>query len=191
MFPASDQYFSEICSPIFFAHRERKPNVYKKTENGMKVFVSHSSADKKIAQAFIEFLRAALPLTAKDIRCTSVDGYKLAAGTNSDEQLKQEVFDAQAFLALLSPKSMKSVYVLFELGARWGANRFLAPVMVSGLPPSALKAPLSAIHAVSGDSEGDLHQLIKDLSDLLGIEAEQPNAYLKALHSFIKISKWI
>jgi len=37
-------------------------------------------------------LRAALPLSAKDIRCTSVDGYKLAAGTNSDEQLRQEVF---------------------------------------------------------------------------------------------------
>ncbi|MHB1014991.1 MAG: toll/interleukin-1 receptor domain-containing protein [Desulfurivibrionaceae bacterium] len=157
----------------------------------MKIFVSHSSADVKIVQAFIEFLRAALPLTAKDIRCTSVDGYKLAAGTNSDEQLRQEVFDAQAFLALLSPASMKSVYVMFELGARWGASRYLAPVMVSGLTPNHLKTPLSAIHAVSGTSEADLHNLVETLSNRLCVEPEPPDAYIKALRSFIKASKWI
>ncbi|WP_211468086.1 toll/interleukin-1 receptor domain-containing protein [Collimonas silvisoli] len=86
------------------------------TEGTMKIFVSHSSTDKQIAEAFVIFLRAALPLAAKDIRCTSVDGYKLPAGTHSDEQLRQEVFDAQAFLALLSPTSIQSIYVMFELG---------------------------------------------------------------------------
>lgn len=158
-------------------------------EGAMKIFVSHSSADKRIAEAFVSLLRSALPLAAKDIRCTSVDGYKLAAGTNSDEQLRQEVFEAQAFLALLSPISIQSIYVMFELGARWGAKRYLAPVMVAGLTPSALKAPLSAIHAVTGTSEGDLHQLIDTLSVRLDMEAEKPAAYAKALKTFVAASK--
>ncbi|MGW8158424.1 MAG: toll/interleukin-1 receptor domain-containing protein [Desulfoprunum sp.] len=154
----------------------------------MKVFVSHSSADKLIAEAFIDLLRASLPLSAKDIRCTSVDGYKLPAGTNSDEQLRQEVFEAKAFIALLSPQSIRSMYVMFELGARWGAKRYFAPVMVSGLTPSAIKAPLSAIHAVTGTSEGDVHQLIETLSERLEIESEKPAAYGKALKAFVTAS---
>jgi hypothetical protein len=155
----------------------------------MKVFVSHSSADKNIAGAFVELLRAALLLSAKDIRCTSVDGYKLAPGTNADEQLRREVFEAQAFVALLSPTSIKSVYVMFELGGRWGARGYLAPVMVAGLDPSYLKPPLSAIHAVLGSSEGDLHQLIDTLGEKLGLAAEKPDAYLKALQAFADAAK--
>jgi hypothetical protein len=155
----------------------------------MKVFVGHSSADQKIAAAFVELLRAALPLSAKDIRCTSVDGYKLPAGTNADEQLRGEVFGAQAFVALLSPTSIKSIYVMFELGARWGAKGFLVPVMVAGLDPSYLKPPLSAIHAVMGSSEGDLHQLIETLGEKLGLAAEKPGAYLKALEAFASVAQ--
>ena len=159
------------------------------TGGGMKIFVSHSSADKRIAEAFVGLLRTALPLSAKDIRCTSVDGYKLAAGTNSDEQLRQEVFEADVFLALLSPTSIQSIYVMFELGARWGAKRYLAPVMVAGLTPSALKAPLSAIHAVTGTSDGDLHQLIDTLSERLVVDAEKPAVYAKALKVFVSAAK--
>lgn len=162
------------------------PDDQQQPEGDMKIFISHSSADKRIAEAFVGLLRAALPLSAKDIRCTSVDGYKLSPGTVSDEQLRQEVFEAQAFLALLSPTSIQSIYVMFELGARWGAKRYLAPVMVGGLTPSALKAPLSAIHAVTGSSEGDLYQLIETLSERLNVVPEKPAAYVKALKAFVK-----
>ena len=151
----------------------------------MKVFVSHSSADRRIAEAFVELLRAALPIGAKDIRCTSIDGYKLDAGSKADEQLRQEVFDAPVFVALLSPTSMKSVYVLFELGARWATKGHLAPVMVAGLDSTHLKAPLSAIHAVSGASDADVHQLIGVLAKRLSVRAEEPAVYLKALNAFL------
>ena len=159
------------------------------TGGTMKLFISHSSADKIIAEAFVKFLRSGLPIVAKDIRCTSVDGFKLSAGTNSDDQLKQEIFDAQVFLALLSPVSMQSIYVMFELGARWGSRRYLAPIMVAGLLPSSLKPPLSAIHAISGTSEGDLHQLIDDLSSQLQIAHENPAVYKNDLAAFINVSQ--
>lgn len=158
-------------------------------ETTMKVFVSHSSVDKKMAASFVELLRAALLLPAKDIRCTSVDGYKLAPGASSDEQLRQEVFDAEAFVALLSPKSIQSMYVMFELGARWGTKKPFAPVMVGGLDPSFLKPPLSAMHAVAGTSEGDMHQLVQTLADWLHMTPEGPNVYVSALQTFVNEAK--
>jgi hypothetical protein len=152
---------------------------------GMKLFISHSSADEVAAEAFVGFLRAALNLGAKDIRCTSVDGHQLTVGANVDDQLRQEVFEAQAFVALLSPQSLQSSYVMFELGARWGARRYLAPVTISGILPAALKAPLSAVHGVNGASETHMHQLIEELAERLGTTLEKPSSYDKALKRFV------
>jgi TIR domain-containing protein len=155
-------------------------------EDMMKVFVSHSSVDTVVAAAFVELLRTALRLQATDIRCTSVAGYKLSAGAHADEQLRQEVFESQVFVALLSPASVKSIYVMFELGARWGAKRELVPVMVRGVDPGYLKAPLNSIHAVAGTSETDMHQLLDDLGKQLSLTTEKPAAYTNALNAFIK-----
>jgi hypothetical protein len=151
----------------------------------MKVFVSHSSNDKAIAEAFVQLVKAALNIPAKDIRCTSVEGYKLPAGADSNEQLRAEVFGCEVFVALLSPSSMKSMYVMFELGARWGTKRYLAPIQVGGLDPSALKAPLSGIHSINGASESDMHQLLEDIGRKLSMRVESPSAYGKALSSFV------
>lgn len=159
------------------------------TEASMKVFISHSSADRDAAGAFVEFLRAALLIPAKDIRCTSVDGYKLPAGANAEEQLRQEVFDAEAFVALISRTSLTSIYVMFELGARWGAKGHLVPLMIAGVSPAHLKAPLSVIHAVSATSEGDLHQLVDALATRLNVQPEKPNAYMKAMKGFMLAAK--
>lgn len=159
------------------------------SEDAMKIFVSHSSVDKDIATAFVELLRAALPLSANDIRCTSVDGYRLPPGSNADAELRKEVFEAAAFVALLSPQSIQSVYVMFELGARWGTNKPLLPVMIAGIDPSFLKAPLSAINAVAGTSEAGVHELIGALAGKLMVQQERPAAYLKALQAFVSTAK--
>jgi len=155
---------------------------------GMKIFVSHSSVDAREAEALVTFIRAALNIGAKDIRCTSVHGYKLSAGADSNEQLRAEVFECEVFVALLSPSSMQSTYVMFELGARWGAKRFMVPVMIGGTTGSDLRAPLSAIHAVNGTSEADMHQLLEDLAGRLGLQLENPSVYLKALKAFAEFA---
>lgn len=156
------------------------------TKGEMKVFISHSNADREAAAALVELLRASLLLGSREVRCTSVDGYRLDAGANADEQLRQEIYDAEAFVALLSPDSMRSVYVMFELGARWGAKRPLLPVMVRGIEPGALKAPLSAIHAVRGTSEPDMHGLIQKLAECLGKQSEPPAVYHRTLGLFVE-----
>lgn len=93
------------------------------------VFISHSSEDAGLAAQVVDLLRSALNLQAARVRCTSVDGYRLAAGADSDEQLRNEALDAIVFIGILSPLSMASAYVLFELGARWGAKKPIVPLL--------------------------------------------------------------
>lgn len=159
--------------------------VHSEKESTMKIFVSHSTSDTSVAEAFVHMARTALNIPSKDIRCTSVGGYKLSTGASSDDQLREEIFDCEVFVALLSPSSMKSTYVMFELGARWGSKKYLAPIMVAGVTVSDLKPPLSGIHSISGTSEPDLHQLINDIGTHLNISSDSPAAYSKALHEFI------
>jgi hypothetical protein len=127
------------------------------------LFISHSSDDHDVAVALIGLIRSALNLPADVIRCTSVDGYRLPGGADTNAQLKQEVHDAEAFL--------------FELGARWGAGRHLLPLLTPGTPTSTLSGPLAGLNALACDSRGQLQQLVIDLGGLLGITPGRADAF--------------
>jgi hypothetical protein len=48
-----------------------------------RVFISHRHHHQDIARALIALLEAGLEMKPDDIRCTSVQGYKLAVGSQS------------------------------------------------------------------------------------------------------------
>ena len=145
----------------------------------MKIFISHCSNDVKLAGQLIELMLSALRLEPEDIRCTSVDGFRMKGGVDSDETLRKEVLEAPVFIGLISQDSIKSIYVLFELGARWGAKLKLVPLLAPGLSPSALEGPLSGLNALSCSSRSQLHQLMGEISEILGVEKTNPEIYEK------------
>jgi hypothetical protein len=63
---------------------------------------------------------------ANQIRCSRVDGYRLPVGVDTQVKLREEVNAAKVVVGLITPSSLNSHYVMFELGARWGANLFFA-----------------------------------------------------------------
>jgi hypothetical protein len=105
---------------------------------GLAVFVSHSVSDRELAKALIHLIEKALKIPARQIRCTSVDGYRLPVGTDTDEMLRREVSVARVFIGLITPAAVESPYVMFELGARWGSGGRLAPVLARGADASHL-----------------------------------------------------
>lgn len=141
------------------------------------VFISHSSQDQALAGRVVDLLRSALNLRADVIRCTSVDGYRLPVGADSDEQLREEVLGARAFVGILSSMSLASAYVLFELGARWGVKKHLAPLLAHGLTANTLRGPIAGLNALSCEFAGQLHQLVQDLGAVLEIRPEGPQVY--------------
>jgi hypothetical protein len=148
------------------------------------VFISHSSKDENIVLALVELLVASLHLAHDTIRCTSVDGYRLPAGANTDQVLKLEVRESRTFIGLITPDSMNSAYVLFELGARWGAGLHMIPVL-AGVSPSALAGPLKGINCISATSDAQLHQLVHDVGNELKIAVQRPASYTKYINKLV------
>jgi hypothetical protein len=145
----------------------------------MRIFISHSSHDQNLAEAVIDLLRSAMALASQDIRCTSVDGYRLPAGANTIEQLRLEVSNAEAFIGIISPASLQSAYVIFELGARWGRGTHMAPLLAPGMEAATLKGPLQGINALRADSPAQLHQLVAEVGEVLSLQLEPPASYQK------------
>lgn len=154
----------------------------------LDVFISHSAKDASIAEALIQLLRAALSIHPEKIRCTSVDGYRLPVGASTEERLKHEVHEARSFIGLITRDSLQSAYVLFELGARWGAGRPLAPLLAAGAAPNALGGPLSGFNALSCDSREQLFQLVADIGHELGVPPALPFSYQKHVDDLLEVS---
>lgn len=145
----------------------------------MKLFISHASDDSELAALLVQLLRSSLGLGAPDIRCTSVDGYKLPAGVVIDNQLRDEVSDCQCFIGILSARSLSSTYVLFELGARWGAKKHLLPLLGPGLTHQALRPPLSGLNVLSCNNKNDFFKLVSELANVMELNPESPDVYMK------------
>jgi hypothetical protein len=155
----------------------------------IRLFISHSSADAKLAELVVKLLRSALGLAPREIRCTSVDGYRLPAGADTDDQIRREVYEATVLLGIISTESMDSLYVAFELGARWGAGKTTIPLMVPGLSPSTIKGPLGGKNALRSDTPGQLQQLVGDVAGQLGVEPNPPESYQSELEAILEFGK--
>lgn len=116
----------------------------------IKIFISHSAKDKDFAAAVVDLLEATLNIPPDAIRCTSVDGYKLEAG-DSPETLRLNIQSCDVLVALLTPASLESGFVLMELGAAWGFNKRICPVLAPRLTFNLLPGPSGPLHAVMAD----------------------------------------
>jgi hypothetical protein len=157
--------------------------------SSVEVFISHSSLDSELAFLVVGLLRAALPLRPEQIRCTSVDGYRLPAGVNTDEWLRDEILGARLLVGIMSSSSLESAYVLFELGARWGTKQCLVPLLAPGMRAASLKGPVAGLNALSCESQAQLHQLVEDAAKHLGLVPEGPQTYQAQLDTLITFAR--
>lgn len=170
--------------------------------NSIDIFLSHSSADEKVAKVLIDLLRDAFQIDPSRIRCTSLPGYKLKTGAHTETELRREVQQARVFIGLLSEISLDSAYVLFELGARWGSmqdygmhggiaglRNKIFPVLAAGATSSILRDPLKQYNALNCEKAGDLHQLINDIGNEINQQPSSAAAYQDKIETVIRVSK--
>jgi len=153
------------------------------------IFISHSSHDSDIAEGLVNLIRSAINIPANKIRCTSLDGYRLPAGAPTEDQLRQDVLGAKVFIGLITPNSLHSTFVLFELGARWGAGLQLVPLLALGTKADDLQRPLSLLNALNCNFPAQLYQLVDDISVSIGLKADSPASYQKQIDLLAKKSK--
>ncbi len=133
-----------------------------------KVFISHATEDKDLADALIDVLTSSSDLSPDDILCTSPDGMKLTPGVNFVDRLQKYVADARTVVLLLSETYYDSVFCLCELGAAWALKQDIVPLVVPPLPKSAIGDVLLGIHVGSIDSKEDLSSLMSRIQSKTG-----------------------
>ena len=178
-----------INGPPGYEVEESNPVLQRpRSTTSIRVFISHSDSDIEVARLLIELLRNALHLRSNDIRCTSVDGYRMQSGASIDEKLRAEVHDAELLIGLITPDSLRSAYVIFELGARWGAEKPMVPLLASGAIPEDLEGPLAGINALDSRDEGQVHQLLEDAADFLHIVLDRTSSYTSTVNQLVQVS---
>jgi hypothetical protein len=158
-------------------------------ETGKEIFISHAGNDKKLASALVELLRSAFNMKADRFLCTTVDGYRLPAGSDTDEALRKAVLACKTLVGIVSPASRKSAYVLMELGARWGTRKHLVPVTAGGVAPGELAGPVGNLNALNLSSRPNVLQLIGDLATELKIETERAEVFDRYVDRVVRESK--
>lgn len=138
-----------------------------------KLFISHKHKDKEIVSALIDVLQSAFMIDRKDIRCTSVNPYRLPVGERTPDRLKQEIKNAQAVIGILTPDSKDSSYVLFELGAAWSHNVLTCPLLARGGSIYDIPDPIKDINPLSLEDEENCAQFIDDLKDYTTLKQRQ------------------
>jgi hypothetical protein len=159
-----------------------------KTVNStLDIFVSHSSKNQNSLKLLLEILRLALNIPSKRIRCTSVHGHKLNGGVSQDDQLRNDILHSKVFICLITPASIKSFYVILEIGLRLANKQNIIPLIGSTKGASLLMGPLKNMHALNGCSKEEIFQLISQLAVQLDIEAELPSVYIDKVEELVKL----
>lgn len=158
-------------------------------QSQIKIFISHKEADLELAKALVKLLDSALEIRKDDIRCTSVPGYKFDPGEDIIAAIRKEVNESDVLIGLLTPESLKSSYVLFELGARWGLKKHLIPLLANGADYVDLPAPIKQNNAIKLQYESDVYDLIDLISDKLNSKKQKTSSYKEELNNLVKVSE--
>ena len=85
-------------------------------------------------------------LVAEEIRCTSVAGQGLVMGQKIAETIREEIKKSKIVIAIFTKESLKSSTVMLELGAGWGFEKVLIPILGPGVGVSDLPEWLQQGH---------------------------------------------
>ncbi len=153
------------------------------------IFISHSSIDAALANLVADLLQSVLRLAPTELRCTSVDAYSLDGGVDIDDKIRAEVLGAKVVIGLISFASLDSLYVAFELGARWGAGTLLIPILATGVPVSSIKSgPLGGKRALRLDNRSNLHRLVDQVGKELKIEPNPAASYQTKTDAIVSLA---
>ncbi|HEY7422972.1 MAG TPA: toll/interleukin-1 receptor domain-containing protein [Gemmataceae bacterium] len=121
------------------------------------VFISHSHQDNELVHDLARRLRdAGLQ--------PSVDFTEFPVGADWKKTLREHIRSADAVLLLLTPASLKSPWMMTELGMAEGFERIIVPV-TAGLKSRDLPAPLQTYQVAPFDQvDGAIRMLSERLT---------------------------
>lgn len=152
-----------------------------------RIFVSHAHDDADLAGRLVAVLRHGLcGIDAADLRCTSQSAHGLLPGEQLSSTLRSNVTAARAVVGLLTPHSLASPYVLFELGAAWGAG---VPIVAVRVGTARSAGPLDEYLSVSPTDEDAVEGLVLGVARAAGLQCERMSAFRPATRALLEMTR--
>ena len=142
--------------------------------NSVKVFISHSEKDRTIAEKILYYLCSALQIEDEEIRCTSVPGHTLKHG-KLPELIKNDISSNPIIIWILTPNSLKSTWVMFELGASWIKGLTIIPMIAPPLSYKNIPDPLKGLTSI----EFRKNTIAPQLTEMVSQISNEKNIKLK------------
>ena len=155
----------------------------------IQIFISHNIKDAEIAQDLVDLLEKALGISSDQIRCSSAIASGFEFGNSIDNQVRIDLMSAKIVIGLISKASLKSKYVLCELGACWASTNFFIPLHISPATKNELSSPLSDILAAACSEQGDMLKLIADIGEKIARTPIEAIKYHNKILDIVKKAK--
>jgi hypothetical protein len=134
-----------------------------KHEHRIKIFLSHASADMVLG-------RKVRSLISQNFNAQVFATEDLSAGEKWETKLRNELSTADVVVALLTPGSIASSWVLQEIGAAWALRKPIIPLVtrreVLNSMPISLE-PYQAIELAGVDKPEDVERFLSALDESL------------------------
>lgn len=98
----------------------------------MKIFISHSSLDKKVGSTFLQILLDC-GIKYSDIVFTSDPRTKIPVGENIFDWLKNQLSETPLVINILSDNYFSSIACLNEMGASWIVGNKVYSIVISAV----------------------------------------------------------
>jgi hypothetical protein len=116
-------------------------NAVAMAEPPKRLFISFARPDESLARALAEWLHRGCRVPEELITCTAWND--IEGGQDVQDHLRKELKESVLFLPLVSPNYFQSAYAVLELGAAWGYEKTILPVLVPPMNEAGLHAVLS------------------------------------------------
>ncbi|MBS7528291.1 toll/interleukin-1 receptor domain-containing protein [Fusibacter paucivorans] len=156
----------------------------------MKVFISHSSKNRKIVNELGHFISDLNPNVT--LFCSSMEGH-LNVGEDFLNKIINGLNNADVFIAILSEEYLASKFCVMELGAAWmklfeakneDTNKYLFPLVLHPINTAVLNnTPIHTTQAIGLNTEGEIKLLVTKLIDI-GVIDGDIELYLKQIEDF-------
>ena len=154
----------------------------------IRIFISHRETDHKSASALVEYLISVLDIKRDDIRCTSSIGTRIPLAAEINNQLRDDIKTSDVFIALITKDSLRSQWVVMELGAAWILNKPILQIVHSQLSVDKLPGPLKSYESIimgSTDPVGRIQDAVDEMSKVLGVSCRVGSAPHQRLCEFV------
>ncbi|NBA89177.1 TIR domain-containing protein [Emticicia sp. CRIBPO] len=150
-----------------------------------KIFISHSSLDRKIVEQIIDTLEA-IGVPSDKIFCSSFEGYGVKLGSDFLETIKKELNNNVLVLFVLSTNFYASTISICEMGATWVKTNNHIPILIPPFEYVDVKGVIPTTHGMKINEKDKFNSLKEKVETLLQLPSVIPNVWERKRDKILK-----